>query len=93
MAWTEYLVGPYVCMYACMYVHTRATVKSYSPILPNFTCRISLWCRCAPSTFFHEISSLPVFISTSALRLLALRGWRTLCVGRRRPAGAWGRID
>ena len=27
---------------------------------------------------------------TSALRLLALRGWRTLCVRRRRPLGACG---
>ena len=30
---------PSVCMYVC----TRATAKSNSPILPNFACRISLW--------------------------------------------------
>ena len=30
--------------------------------------------------------------STSALRLLALRGWRTLCVRRRLPSVAWGHI-
>ena len=36
---------------------------------------------------------LYIRIYTSALRLLALRGWWTLCVRRRRPAGAWGHID
>ena len=30
---------------------------------------------------------------TSALRLLAQRGWRTLCVRRRRPFGGRGHID
>ena len=34
-----------------------------------------------------------LIVRISALRLLALRGWRTLCVCRRRPLGAWGHID
>ena len=29
---------------------------------------------------------------TIALRLLALRGWRTLCVRRRLPSVVWGHI-
>ena len=40
----------------CMYVR-NLTVR----FLSNLACRISLWCRCAPSTFFRKISSLPVF--------------------------------
>ena len=54
---------PSVRPYVCVYVRTRATAKSNSPYLPNFAYRISLCCRSAPSTFFHKISSLPVFIS------------------------------
>ena len=58
MAWTEYLVRPYVCM------SVRALLRNLTVrILPNFACRISLWCRCAPSTFFLKISSPPVFMS------------------------------
>ena len=34
-----------------------------------------------------------VYTYTSALRLLALRGWRTLCVLRRLYSVAWGHID
>ena len=34
-----------------------------------------------------------IYIYTSALRLLALRGYRSLFVGQRRPAGAWDNID
>ena len=61
MAWTEYLVRPSVCMYVCMSV--RALLRNLMvQFLPNFSCRISLWCRCVLSTSFHKISSLPVFI-------------------------------
>ena len=33
-----------------------------------------------------------IYVYTSALRLIALRGWRTLCVRRRLPSVAWGHI-
>ena len=33
-----------------------------------------------------------IYIYTSALRLLVLCGWRTLCVRRRLPSVAWGHI-
>ena len=53
--------------------------------------RYFIWCA------FWQIYTLKicycskdcVFMATSALRLLALRGWRTLCVRRRLPSVAW----
>ena len=57
-----------------LYVRTRATAKSNSLILPNFTCRISLWCRCALSIFFTKshhswVISVYSYFSTSTVKL------------------------
>ena len=40
-----------------------------------------------PFSFFNQFVT-DIYIYTSTLCLLALRGWRTLCVRRRRPVGA-----
>ena len=49
--------------------------------------------------YIYVLSSINPFLysfnynlTTSALRLLALRGWWTLCVRRRLPSVAWGHI-
>ena len=63
MAWKEHLVRPYV--------RPSPTAKSKSDFY-----QIS---HVGSLTVFRKISSLPVSISTSALRLLVLRGWQTLC--------------
>ena len=44
-----------------------------------------------PGSFFNQFVT-DIYIYTSALRLLALRGWRTLCVRRRLPSVPWGHI-
>ena len=36
-----------------------------------------------------ETRLMYIYVYTSALRLLALRGWRTLCVRRRLPSVTW----
>ena len=46
----------------------------------------------APGSFFNQFVT-DVYKYTTALRLLALCGWWTLCVRRRRPLGAWTHID
>ena len=56
-----------------------------------------------PGSFFNQfVTDIYIYkyihinrvliVRTSALRLLALRGWRTLCVRRRLPSVAWGHI-
>ena len=47
-----------------------------------------------PRNFSFKIMGLlfEILVVTSALRLLALRGWRTLCVRKRIPSVAWGHI-
>ena len=39
-------------------------------------------------SFFNQFVTY-IYIYTSALRLLALRGWQTLCVRQRLPSVAW----
>ena len=45
---------------------------------------------CNQNNYFRIIPILlNNFLVTSALRLLALRGWWILCVRQRRPLGVW----
>ena len=45
-----------------------------------------------PDSFFNQfVTDIDIYITS--LRLVALPGWRTLCVRPGGPLGSWGKID